>query len=178
LLHENLKKPGGPIMPLPVKLKDVVDALEVAGDEHRQYLDKRTNEIVLITNEEISAAEEDEDPADYPDWQQENVLTAHEVLETDHFLELPTQFDLNEYKIMEDFCLSFKDRQVGNELHRLIKGSGAFGRFKSAIHSLGVTDAWYAFRAAEFEKIAVEWLELEGIPYSRDEVIDVEGKEM
>ena len=38
-------------MPLPVKLKDVVDALEAAGDEHTHYLDKRTGEIVLVTNE-------------------------------------------------------------------------------------------------------------------------------
>jgi len=164
-------------MPL-VKLKDVVDALDIAGYEHRQYLDKRTGEVIVLTKEEMSAAEEDEDPEDYPDWQQENILKAQEVLETDHYLELPTQFDIDEYKIMDDFCLSLKNRQIGDELHRLIKGSGAFGRFKGAIHSLGVADAWYAFRAAEFERIAVEWLEREGISYSRDEVIDVEGKAM
>src|SRR5882724_2258141 len=164
-------------MPL-VKLKDVVDALDIAGYEHRQYLDKRTGEVIVLTKEEMSAAEEDEDPEDYPDWQQENILKAQEVLETDHYLELPTQFDIDEYQIMDDFCLSLKKRQIGDELHRLIKGSGAFGRFKGAIHSLGVADAWYAFRAAEFERSAVEWLEQEGISYSRDEVIDVEGKAM
>ena len=165
-------------MSLPVKLKDVIDALEIAGYENRQYLDRRTGEVIVLTKEEMSAAEEDEDPADYPDWQLESILIAQEVLETDHYLELPTQFDIHEYKIMEDFCLSFKDRQIGNDLHRRIKGSGAFGRFKGAIHSLGVADAWYAFRAAEFERIAIEWLELEGIEYSRDDVTEVEGKEM
>jgi hypothetical protein len=157
-------------MPLSVKLKDVIDA--------RQYLDKRTGEVVVLTKEEMSAAEEDEDPEDYPDWQQESILKAQEVLETDHYLELPTQFDIHEYKIMEDFCLSLDDRNVGNELHRRIKGSGAFGRFKGAIHSLGVADAWHVFRAAEFERIAVEWLELEGISYLRDDGTDLEGKEM
>ena len=165
-------------MPPTVKLKDVIDALEMAGEEHRQYLDKRTGEVIVLTNEEMSAAEEDENPEDYPDWQQESILIAQEVLETDHYLELPTQFDIHEYKIMEDFCLSLDDRNVGNELHRRIKGSGAFGRFKGAIHSLGVADAWYAFRATEFERIAVAWLELEGIEYSRDDVTEVEGKEM
>jgi hypothetical protein len=165
-------------MPLPVKLKDVIDALEMGGDENRNYLDKRTGEVILLTNEEMSAAEEEEDLTDYPDWQQESILQAHEVLETDHYLELPTQFDIHEYKIMEDFCLSLEDRQVGNELHRLIKGRGAFGRFKGAIHSLGVADAWYAFRAAEFERIAIEWLELEGIPYTRGDEIEVDGKAM
>ena len=165
-------------MLLTVKLKDVVDALDMTGYEHRQYLDKRTGEVIILTKEEMTAAEEGEDPADYPDWQQENIFKAQEVLETDHYLELPTQSDIHEYQIMEDFCLSLKNRQIGNELHRLIKGSGAFGRFKDAIHSLGVADAWHAFRKAEFEKIAIEWLEKEGISYSRDEVIDVEGTAM
>ena len=59
-------------MSLPVKLKDVIDALEIADDEHRQYLDKRTGEVSMLTKEEMSAAEEDEDPEDYPDWQQES----------------------------------------------------------------------------------------------------------
>jgi hypothetical protein len=165
-------------MPLPVRLKDVIDAFEMANDENRNYLDKRTGEVIVLTNEEMSAAEEGEDPADYSDWQQESILKAQEVLETDHYLELPTQFDIHEYKIMEDFCLSFKDRQIGNDLHRRIKGSGAFGRFKDAIHSLGVADAWYAFRAAEFERIAIEWLELEEISYSRDDVTDMEENEV
>ncbi|MFN2511330.1 MAG: UPF0158 family protein [Pyrinomonadaceae bacterium] len=47
-------------MPLPVKLNDIIEALEEAGEEHSHYLDKRTGEIVLITNEEMEAAEEDE----------------------------------------------------------------------------------------------------------------------
>ena len=161
-----------------MKLKDVVDALEMASDENRNYLDKRTGEVIMLTKEEMSAAEEDEDPEDYADWQEEGILIAREVLETDHYLKLPTEFDIHEYQIMEDFCLSLKNRQIGDELHRLIKGSGAFGRFKSAIHSLGVADAWYAFRKAKFEKIAIEWVEQDGISYTRDEVIDVEGTAM
>ena len=81
-------------MSLLVKLKDVIDALEIAGYENRQYLDRRTGEVIVLTKEEMSAAEEDEDPADYPDWQKESILIAQEVLETDHYLELPTQFDM------------------------------------------------------------------------------------
>ena len=33
-------------MPLPVKLNDVIEALEEAGDQHTHYLDKHTGEIV------------------------------------------------------------------------------------------------------------------------------------
>src|SRR5438132_2239125 len=119
-----------------VKLDGVVEALESAGDEHSFYLDKRTGEIVLITNGEMEAAEEDELISEYPDWQRESILKAREIIKSEDFVALPDQFDIHEYKIMEDFCLAFEDRQVGDELLRLIKGSGAFGRFKNAIHEM------------------------------------------
>ena len=68
---------------------------------------------------------------------------------------------------MENFSLAFENRRVGEDLHRLIKGSGAFRRFKDAIYSKGLEEAWYQFRRLEFERIAIEWLEEEGIPYTR-----------
>jgi hypothetical protein len=49
-----------------------------------------------------------------------------------------------------------------------IRGAGAFRHFKRAIHDHGVAEAWYQFRHAAFEKIAVGWLEVHGIPYRRD----------
>ena len=157
---------------MPVKLNDVIEALEMAAEECAHYLDKRTGEIVMVTNEEMEAAEEDELISEYPDWQREAVLKAREVLKSDNFVELPGQFDIHEYKIMEDFCLAFEDRRVCDDLRRLIKGSGAFRRFKNAIYSMGADKAWYEFRRAEIEKIAIEWLEEQQIPYIRDDSID------
>jgi len=154
---------------MPVKLNDVIEALEMAAEECAHYLDKRTGEIVMVTNEEMEAAEEDELISEYPDWQREAILKAREILKSDNFVALPDQFEIHEYKIMEDFCISFEDRRVGEDLRRLIKGSGAFRRFKNAIYSMGADKAWYEFRRAEIEKIAIEWLEGEQIPYSRED---------
>lgn len=156
-------------MSLPVKLNDLIDALEAAGEEHTHYLDRRTGEIVLISNEEMEAAEEDELISEYPDWQREAILQAREILKSENFVELPDQFDIHEYKIMEDFCLSFEDRRVREDLLRLIKGSGAFRRFKDAIYSMDADKAWYQFRRMELEKIAIQWLEEQQIPYIRDD---------
>src|SRR5437867_1614279 len=99
-----------------VRLDDVIEALESAGDEHAYYVDKRTGEIVLITNEEMEAAEEDELISEYPDWQRKSILKAREILKSEEFLVLPDQFDIHEYKIMEDFCVEFQDRNVGEIL--------------------------------------------------------------
>src|SRR5205809_172020 len=156
-------------MSLPVRLNDVIEALEAAGEEHAHYLDRRTGEIFMITNDEMEAAEEDELISDYPEWQREAVLKAREVLDSEDFVRLPDESDIDEYQIMEDFCLAFKDRRVGEDLLRSIKGSGAFGRFKSGISSLGIEKAWYQFRGIEIEKIAIEWLEEVGIAYERED---------
>jgi len=158
-------------MTLPVKLKDVVDALDEGGDELSHYMDKRSGEIFLITTEEMSAAEEDEPFSDYPEWQQENLLKAREILESDQFIELPGQFEINEYSIMERFAHEYEDRRTGAELLRSIKGTGAFRRFKDTLFDLNIQDAWYEFRRQEFEQIAIEWLEEEKISYTRDDEI-------
>jgi hypothetical protein len=152
-----------------VKLSDVLEALESATEEHFNFLDKRTGEIILVTSEDLEAAKGDALISKYPDWQRKSILTARELLrETENFLELPDQFDVHEYKIMEDFCRELEDRQVGQDLLRLIKGSGAFRRFKNAIHEMGIEKAWYDFKQSELEKIAIHWLDENEIPYSRN----------
>ena len=158
-------------MTLPVKLKDVVDAFDEGGDEFSHYMDKRSGEIFMITDEEMSAAEEDEPLSDYPEWQQENLLKAREILESDDFVRLPSQFDIGEYSIMERFAYEFEDRRTSAELLRSLKGKGAFRRFKDTLFDLNIQDAWYEFRRQEFEQIAIEWLEAEKIPYTRDDEV-------
>ena len=162
-----------------VTLNEVVEALESAMEEHAHYLDKRTGEIILLTSEDLQAAEENDFISEYPDWQRESILKAREVLkESEAFAQLPDQFDVHEYKIMENFCLTLEDRQVGQDLLRRIKGSGAFRRFKNAINSMGIENAWYEFKRGELERIAIEWLEENEIPYTRDDVIDVSEANM
>lgn len=158
-----------------LKLEDVVDALEAAGDEHSHYLDKRTGEIILLTNEDFEAAEEDELISDYPAWQRESILKAREVLGSsqEHFLALPDQFEIHEYQLMEEFGHEFEDRMIGERLLQLIKGPGAFRRFKNEISSLGMEKSWFDFKGKKFEKIAIEWLEEHNIQYSRGDGGDV-----
>src|SRR6185295_16573702 len=151
-------------MTLPAKLDDVIDALDAAGEGFTHYLDRRTGEVIMVTDEEMEAAEEDELSSEYPDWQREAILRAREILKSENFVELPNQFDIHEYEIMEEFCLAYDERHAGENLRRLIKGSGAFRRFKNAIESIGADKAWYQFRRTVIEKIAAEWLEEQQIP--------------
>jgi Uncharacterised protein family (UPF0158) len=166
-------------MTIPIKLGEVVDALESQTEELSYYLDKRTGEINLITNDDMRAAEEDELISEYPDWQRDSILKAREILASEEqFLPLPDQFEIDEYRMMERFCQDFSDQQVGERLLRLIKGSGAFGRFKNAIHSMGIQNDWYSFKRARLEEMALEWLEEHEISFSRDDMPDELGVTM
>lgn len=160
-------------MPIEVKLSDVIEALDSAMDEHAYYLDRRSGEIVLVTDDDISAAENEELMLEAPDWQRESIAKAREVLnDSGDLLPLPDKFEIHEYRIMEEFCLALDNRQVGSELHRLIKGSGAFRRFKDAVRERDIEQDWYDFKHRALEQIAIEWLEENGIPYTREDVID------
>ena len=150
-------------------LKDVVHEMDVPGDEHSAFLHRHTGELITLSRDELSAAEEDDDIDDYPEWQQEMIIKAREILESDDFLALPNKFDVHEYSIMEDFCFSVADDTIRGSLLDKIRGNGAFRRFKDAIQMNGIEEDWYSFRQEAFEKIAIDWLEDNKISYAKDE---------
>lgn len=147
----------------PVKLKDIVDEMEMQMDDYRKYFNKETGTIITVSTEELSIAEEseeDDDFSEYPDWQQDSIKDALDVIvNEDNYIELPDKWEINEYDIMENFCDSVKNGRVGNALYSAIKGRGAFRRFKDAIIRFGIEDEWYGFREDALKEIAVKWCE-------------------
>jgi hypothetical protein len=152
-----------------VSLKSVVQEMDVFSDEYHAYLNKRTGELVTISDEDIGIVERDEKLGSYPKWQQNVIRKTKEVLGSKDYLSLPSRFEIHEYNLMERFCYSVGDEKLRNKLLYQIRGAGAFRRFKDAIHEYGIADDWYRFRQAALEEIAVEWLEAEKIPYTRDD---------
>ncbi len=153
----------------PVKLKDIVDEMEMQMDEYRKYLNKITGEIVNVSTEELSIAEEseeDDDFSEYPDWQQDSIKSALDIIVNwENYIELPDKLEMNEYDIMEEFCGSIKNDRVSNALYSAIQGRGAFRRFKDTIARFGVEDDWYKFREEALRQIAIEWCEENEIMY-------------
>ena len=149
-----------------VSLQDIIDAMDFGTDQFHSYLNKETGEIITITDDEINAIQNKDDWNNFPDWQQEALASAKKIFDSSHFLSLPSKFDIHEYAIMEKFCNSTDDPKISNELSNLIRGSGAFGRFKDAIHRFGVEEDWYKYRDQALKEIAVEWLESNEISYS------------
>jgi uncharacterized protein (DUF433 family) len=98
-------------MGFPVKLSDIIEAIEFQMDESSAYLNIKTGEVVTVTQEDFKAAENQESLDEYPDWQQESIQTAREILEHEEdFIVLPTKYDVHEYQIMERFLKTYTER--------------------------------------------------------------------
>lgn len=148
-----------------VKLKDLVEAMEFQTDESASFLNRETAEVVTIADEEFRAAEENEPTDDMPDWMQEIVGVARQVLNSEAYLQLPSKFDIHEYRIIERFCLSQRDETLREELYSGIKGRAAFRRFKELIHQHDISDEWYRYRDEALNQIAIYWCEEHSIDY-------------
>lgn len=157
-----------------VKLSDILDGLECQSDESSSYLNKKTGEVVLISEYEMRAAEEDCPIEEFPDWERDLVRTAKEIItKTGDYLYLPSKFDIHEYRIMERFVLSLNDPEKSDRLYDLIRGSGAFRRFKDAIYEFGLEDKWYRYRDNTLKEIAIDWCREHNIEFTDEQLSEV-----
>lgn len=149
-----------------VKLNSIIEAIDVQISESSSYLNKKTGEILMFMEEELTSAEKEDSLEDCPGWQQENILAAREMLDhEDDYLQLPSAYDINQYRIMEKFCFSIKSREISEALRNTIKGKGAFRRFKDALDKLDYTDEWYKYRALTIRQIAIDWCDSNRIEF-------------
>jgi len=156
------------LLKMKIKIDDIVDQLEVSLDTGNSYLNKLTGELYYISDEifgYLDGAEEEDTLEDLPDWESDLVKVAKEINETNNYVQLPGKFELNEYRMMEKFCLSITDERLRDEMYYSIKGSGAFRRFKDNIHRHGIEKDWFAFKSSELCAIAIDWCQSNNLEF-------------
>jgi hypothetical protein len=148
----------------PVSLTKVADELEMMGDGITAYISTKTGHMVVVTDDLESMLEED----DPPEWAQDIIPEVREALNSDEFIQLPDAWEIHEYDIMQNFCYAVQDEALRNELLDLIRGSGAFRRFKGFVYQKEIEKDWYAYRESAIRQIAREFLEARNIPFIDD----------
>jgi hypothetical protein len=103
-------------MPATVLLQDIVDTLEMQFDEYLSFLDLDTGEIETVSRDLLGEAEEsdDEEEPDLPDGEDREWEIAKRIVTTDRFKRLPTNFDIHEWEIMQDFACSVESDRIRN----------------------------------------------------------------
>ena len=138
-----------------IPLKQVLDVLEAASDSVTDYLDLHTGETVSLFD---------------PDMIGETDEALAELIEStpERFLRFPTQYEIHEYRIMEDFIESLPTGAVQRELAEAIRGKGAFRRFKATVRFHRIEQQWYDFLAGAYRAIAIQWCKDNQLEYTID----------
>ena len=149
-----------------VDLKKIIEGIEFQGDESQSYLKISTGEVVLFTDEAITAAESDEDLSVHAGWYSGAIEQAREfVSNEDDYIPLPSKFEFHEYGVMEEFIRSLPIEEQRDDLLSLIKGKGAFARFKHGLERFLLQEKWYQYRGQALAELAKGWCRDNGIEF-------------
>lgn len=132
-----------------VNLSDIVDALMSTNQDSEYFLDKKTGEIEWISDMAMTESEQQ---------------AVYDRLDAHGFYHLPTQYEIRDYDIMEEFTDTLSGA-AQEKLASALRGRGAFRRFKDTVHHLGIAEQWYAFQDEAYRRKAVEWCEENEIDY-------------
>lgn len=133
-----------------INLQIIIDGLEMVDDMNHVFLDTEAQETVYLSEFDPSLTEDTAELMDeYPD----------------RFIPLPSQREINEYGMMEDFIEDLPDGEQKYTLSMAINGRGAFRRFKDTIHRFGLEDSWYPFRDKCYARVARRWCEDNDVEY-------------
>ena len=142
-------------MPEPVRIRDIVDGMEMQSDEMHSYLRRSTGEVITISDEALADAETENESSLVSEAE---LAAARGIVDAGgDYLPLPDRFEINEYRMMERFARRQPDDRTHDELSRALHGRGAFRHFKDTVHRIGLADAWYAYRDECYREIAREW---------------------
>ncbi len=144
-------------MSVPVKLSEMLQAMNAQLEDEPCYLDLSTGRIEKVSKHDLRAARNpDRDGA--PVRPCPELDLARQIQSNrQNFLLLPTPHEIHEYSIMEQFIHTIDDGWMQEILFAAITGPGAFRRFKTEARKLGVDDEWFEYRQASLRQIALQW---------------------
>jgi hypothetical protein len=134
-------------------LAEVVAQLDMVSDELSIFYDR----VAHVFIEFFDASVVGDDP-------EAHASSEEELFEDDRYVPLPSAFDIHEWRILRDFCLSRPEGTLREQLLEAVHGRGAFRWTKTIIWEQGLRDEWHAYRDEALTVIARSWAQEHGIP--------------
>lgn len=122
----------------------------MANDDWEQFLNIETGEIVSLSDS--FPAENDEE-------------LAEEIENSVRYVQLPNQYDIHEWSIMERFSSEMPVTSIREQLLSALRWKGAYRRFKDTLNRLGIADDYNNYRTRAFVKMAEDWCRENNIHY-------------
>jgi hypothetical protein len=156
-----------------VKLSAILDVLDEINEMTEAFLDRRTGQIIVLSEEELLAAQAEDEPDYCPEWQQKAIREARIILQAevdqpDRYIAMKDHFDIDEWEMMHLFAESLPDHRQASSLLSSIRGRGAFRRFKDHIYQMQLADAWYRFREEQYRLEALQYAAALGLDVDVD----------
>lgn len=140
-----------------VDIKKIIDAIEMTADFTTEFYDVQNGEIVTIF--------------DNTSYEEQQELCDNIENNLDRYYRLPSQYEIHEYSIMEDFINSLSDTEIKNKLLCAIHGKSAFRRFKDEVLYLGIREDWFKFQHNAYVEIAKQWCDEHQLEYDGEVIL-------
>ena len=121
--------------------------MDFVNDDTKYYYDVKNGKVLMIFDGMV-------DGEDNPE-----LIAEREDSFIEEYIPLPGQYEINEYRIMEEFIYDLPEGRNQDTLERAIQGRGAFRRFKDRLFDLNLEQKWYDYRDRAYERISKEWCE-------------------
>lgn len=150
-----------------VKIEAILEGMELQMEENIAFVHKGTGEVIFVLKDHIRDADDGKPIEELSlEWQQEELKQAYDVVDhEDRYAALPTEFEIDEYSMIEEFCFSVTDSKSKETLLRSIRGKGAFRRFKDKVFDLDLEQDWFDYRDECYKQMAIEFCENNGFNY-------------
>jgi uncharacterized protein len=169
-----------------IDFDEIQKAMEdISRDSFDYFLDRDTGEVIPFSEEllqevqaklyscdseeiedDIEYIEYDEEPQELPEWMEDEVELALEILldEEGRYIRVPERSNAAAFESMAKFIGTLENPLLGEELTAALNGKGAFRRFKNVliVHPKE-RKKWHGYNAKEMKKEIIEWLHSIGI---------------
>lgn len=126
-----------------IDLDEIIDAIQGGGRGVSYFLNTSTGDIIMRDEK-------------FP-YRELNDIDDELDKEWGSILELPTQRDANEIRMMRDFVYQLPQGQAKDALNVALQGQGIFRRFKDVCKNYDLLNDWYEFEDMRYEEFASNW---------------------
>ncbi len=150
-----------------INLSTIIDALSMGGRGFTTYFNTDTYEVRTIIEMEKLDYGIYSEKEDIPEWIEDTIKFLDEIFYNENWIVI----DVNPYqgyRILEKFCYKMEDDDLSETLSVIIRGKGAFSRFRYFAEKHDILNDWYGFEHNEYKKTAILWCEENDVYFYED----------